>query len=147
MEQLLRDVRITRIYEGTNDIQAIDLMTRKLTLHGGRLPDTFFAVVNSFRETHGKEALSPAFTEAYVALHDLTLNCLGVINGNPALAVAIAADYLRLFGLVAIGFMWCRMAQQDPARREAANFYMKNVLVEWKMLHSRMVTICTEAKP
>lgn len=142
MEQLVRDCRIAQIYEGTNGIQALDLMGRKLPYKTGRYLRQFFHPVQDYIETRQNNAamqefiapLAKAFNRLQKASQQIAL--IGLTN--PQAAAAVASDYLRLFGLVAVAYMWCRMAetalQQDPAdsfsqaKLHTARFYMQKLL-------------------
>ena len=131
MEQYVRDVRIAQIYEGTNGIQAMDLVTRKLRLEGG-------AVVCSFIETIQSD-LSAApelyVTDRTLAALDLLRSATAQVNGAPAeIAGAVAVDYLRLFALVSLGWMWSRIAAgaaSEPAfaaKLATADFFARRIL-------------------
>ncbi len=126
VEQLVRDARIAQIYEGTNGIQALDLVGRKLGQDGGRLLRRFFHPVAEFLETHaGDEALAPFVgptAKAFARLQQATMTVAQRGMARPEEAAAAATDYLRLFGLVAMGFMWCRMADvANQKLRASAN--------------------------
>jgi alkylation response protein AidB-like acyl-CoA dehydrogenase len=124
MEQLVRDARITQIYEGTNGVQAMDLVGRKLTLDGGTLPRQFFALVDedlrAAGDIAGAAAIAAPVAEALDRLRRATER-LQARTADPAEAGAAAADYLRLFALVALGWMWARMAAAALAAGDAAS--------------------------
>jgi alkylation response protein AidB-like acyl-CoA dehydrogenase len=146
MEQLVRDARISMIYEGTNGVQALDLVGRKLPQGAGRMLRTFFHPVSAFVEAHSGHAqlgemvrgLGKAFGALQLATGQLAAKGLA----DPEEAGAAATEYLRLFGLVALGFMWARTAviavdrlaggDADAAFYNAklitARFYMERVL-------------------
>ena len=146
MEQLARDARITQIYEGTNGIQALDLVGRKLPTGMGRMARRFFHPVGEYID---KRAANP-FTAPHIAplnkafgrLQQTTLWLGKAGTANPEEAGAAATEYLRLFGLVAIGFMWSRMAEKAfkknvaapdefyAAKIATAQFYMAKILPE-----------------
>ena len=146
MEQLVRDARISMIYEGTNGIQALDLVGRKLPQGAGRMLRTFFHPVNDFIETHsGHKQLGEmikGFARAFGALQLATGQIAATGVADPEEAGAAATEYLRLFGLVALGFMWARSAviaveklgqaggDADfyQAKLTTARFYMERVL-------------------
>ncbi len=115
MEQLVRDARIAQLYEGANGIQALDLVGRKMGLHVGRLLRRFFHPVSGFIEANMEDAglrdfvlpLAKSFgrlqqASAWVAEEGLK---------DPDEAAAAASDYLRLFALTALAYMWARMAK------------------------------------
>ena len=124
MEQLVRDARITQIYEGTNGIQALDLVGRKLGFEKGQLPHHFFALVET--ELNGCRALEVEAVRgpALAALASLrrATDRVQSAGANTAEIGSAATDYLRLFALVALGWMWTRMADRAlaPGREDAA---------------------------
>jgi alkylation response protein AidB-like acyl-CoA dehydrogenase len=115
MEQLVRDARIAMIYEGTNGIQALDLVGRKLPANMGRNLRRFFHPVATFIETNQNDPaigkLVQGFTRAFGALQLATGFIAEKAAKDAEEAGAAATDYLRLFGLVALGFMWVRSAK------------------------------------
>ncbi|PHK96764.1 acyl-CoA dehydrogenase [Pseudoroseomonas rhizosphaerae] len=114
MEQLVRDARIAQIYEGTNGVQAMDLAGRKLAMEDGALPARFFALVRSEIEAGaaipGAEHYTAPLAAALKRLEAATARLARRAARDPAETGAAAADYLRLFALVALGWMWVRMA-------------------------------------
>ncbi len=114
MEQYVRDARIAMIYEGTNGVQAMDLVGRKLAQNGGRAVQAFFALVASEVETAKHDAATADFaTRLEKALGDLQASTMWFMaNGmtNPDNVGAGAYSYMTLMGHVAVGLMWLRMA-------------------------------------
>ena len=114
IEQFVRDARITQIYEGTNGIQAMDLVGRKLPRDGGRAVRAFFELVG--RDiADAKAAGDPSGVAAALdpALHDLQAATVWLAqNGmaDPDNAGAGAYAYMDLMGLVCLGWMWLKMA-------------------------------------
>ncbi len=114
MEQFVRDARITQIYEGTNGIQAMDLVGRKLPKDGGRAVRVFLELVR--RDiAEAKAAGDPAGVAASLepALGDLQAATIWLAqNGmaDPDNAGAGAYPYMDLMGLVSLGWMWIKMA-------------------------------------
>lgn len=118
--QYLRDARITMIYEGTNGVQALDLVGRKLAANGGRAIMSFFGEIDGFvGENQGDEAIKP-FVEALAAtkakLQDGTFWLMQNGVQNPDNAGAASTDYLTLFGLTALAYMWAMMAKAAQAK-------------------------------
>ena len=114
MEQFVRDARITQIYEGTNGIQAMDLVGRKLPKDSGRAVRAFFGLVGSdIAEAKGAGDPSGVATALEPALHDLQSATMWLAqNGmaDPDNAGAGAYAYMDLMGLVSLGWMWLKMA-------------------------------------
>ncbi|HET7817030.1 MAG TPA: acyl-CoA dehydrogenase C-terminal domain-containing protein [Sphingomicrobium sp.] len=115
MEQFVRDARIAQIYEGTNGIQAMDLVGRKLAKDGGRALRTLFEVLaediaaaRSAGDPAGMAAaLEPAVGELQAATMWLAQNGMA----DPDNAGAGAYPYMQLMGLVTLGWMWLKMVQ------------------------------------
>ncbi len=129
MEQFVRDARIAQIYEGTNGVQAMDLVRRKLLMEGARLPQRYFAMIERFLDARRGEAALRDFVapleQAFADLRSVTEWLLEVGPGAPAELGAAAVDYLRLFGLVSLAFAWAGMAEVALAQQdgEEAEFY------------------------
>src|SRR3954452_14962143 len=114
IEQFVRDARITQIYEGTNGIQAMDLVGRKLPKDNGRAVRAFFELVASdIADAKGAgdpagvaAALDPALADLQAATMWLAQNGMA----DPDNAGAGAYAYMELMGLVSLGWMWLKMA-------------------------------------
>jgi alkylation response protein AidB-like acyl-CoA dehydrogenase len=123
IEQFVRDARITMLYEGTNGVQALDLVGRKLPKDGGRALQAFFAELTAYAKERGADpAMVPYVKPVSQALGDLqqaTMWFLQNALGNPDNAGAGATDYMHLFGLVALGYMWCLIAEAAQAKTGA----------------------------
>jgi 3-(methylsulfanyl)propanoyl-CoA dehydrogenase len=135
--QFLRDARINPIYEGTNGIQAIDLVTRKLPLSGGAAIAAYIAELREIAEQARASNLqdfgeAPALLTA--ALDDLeeATNWLleTLANGAQAEALAGAAPYLRLFGTAAGGAYLVKGGLANSGRISVARFFAENFLPE-----------------
>ncbi len=118
--QYLRDVRIALIYEGTNGVQALDLVGRKLAADGGRGVMSFFAELDAFvAENQADAAMAPFITGlsgAKAELQDATMWLMQNGLANPDNAGAASTDYLHLFGLTALAYMWSLQAKAALAR-------------------------------
>jgi alkylation response protein AidB-like acyl-CoA dehydrogenase len=132
MSQFVRDARITQIYEGANGIQALDLVGRKLAMNGGRAVQAFFKEIGEFCEQHRADEKMTPFTKALKkGLNDLQAATLWLVQNamaKPDNAGAAATDYLHLFGLVALGYMWGQMVRTAQGKladgaAESAAFY------------------------
>jgi hypothetical protein len=119
VEQFVRDARIAQIYEGTNGIQALDLVGRKLGKDGGRAIQRLFALLaRETAEAGSDEALKPFLAEFSRAIGDLQASTKWLMdNGmaNPNHAGAAAYPYMTMMGIVAVGLMWLRMARTATA--------------------------------
>lgn len=113
VEQFVRDARIAQIYEGTNGIQALDLVRRKLFIHDGRLPKRFFAHLQTDINSHHGDEDSREFVEPLVAalhrLQSLTEWLVGVAQDEPDELGAASTDYLRVFALTTLAWKWAKM--------------------------------------
>ncbi|WP_426151315.1 acyl-CoA dehydrogenase C-terminal domain-containing protein [Pseudomonas sp. DC3000-4b1] len=123
-EQLVRDVRITQIYEGTNGIQALDLMGRKVVGNGGAFYKLFSDEARAFAEAgddHLREFTGPLLA-ALNTLDALTNWVLDRAKANPQEIGAASVEYLQAFGYTAYAYMWARMAQA-ALKGEGDTFY------------------------
>src|SRR5271155_5334713 len=120
MEQFVRDARIPMIYEGANGIQALDLVGRKLGKDGGRAIMAFFNEVQGYIKEQSADAAMKAVAEplgkALGHLQQATMWFMQNAIGKPDNAGAGATDYMHLMGLVALGYMWCRIAAAARAK-------------------------------
>jgi len=145
MDQFVRDARIAMIYEGANGIQALDLVGRKLGKDAGRAVMAFFNEVQDFIKENGDDAMKPYVAplgEALGHLQQATMWFMQNAMAKPDNAGAGSYDYMHLFGLVALGYMWAHMvkaAQQKVASGDGealkaklviGRFYMERVLPE-----------------
>jgi alkylation response protein AidB-like acyl-CoA dehydrogenase len=125
MEQFVRDARIAMIYEGANGIQALDLVGRKLPKDGGRALQSFLAEVSAYIKEHGADAAMAPYVkplgQAVGELQQATMWFMQNALGNPDNAGAGSTDYMHLFGLVALGYMWCRIAEAAKAKAATGN--------------------------
>jgi hypothetical protein len=114
VEQYMRDARIAMIYEGTNGIQALDLVGRKLPAHMGRYLRSLFHPIGNFIEAHeGDEAIAPfviGLKRAFEALQGSTALIAQRGMKDPEEGGAAATDYLRQLGLTAIAFCFAKGA-------------------------------------
>jgi hypothetical protein len=125
MEQFVRDARIAMIYEGANGIQALDLVGRKLGKDGGRALMAFLGEVGAYiKEKSADETMKPLVTPLGVAsghLQQASMWFMQNAMAKPDNAGAGATDYMHLFGLVALGYMWCLIAEAAAAKIAAGD--------------------------
>jgi len=120
MEQFVRDARITMLYEGANGVQALDLVGRKLPQNGGAAVRAFFAMIQAeIEETltdHDIADIAAALEEAFAKLQQATAWLAQHAFANPDEAGGAATDYLRIFALVTIGWIWLKTARVAQAK-------------------------------
>ena len=123
MEQYVRDARIAMIYEGANGVQALDLVGRKLPKDGGRAVMAYFAEINGFLSANGDDvALKPYLAPVKTALGQLQQATMWLMQNAlkaPDNAGAASTDYMHLFGLASLGYMWARIVKAVLARQAA----------------------------
>jgi 3-(methylsulfanyl)propanoyl-CoA dehydrogenase len=123
MEQYVRDARIAQIYEGTNGVQAMDLVGRKLAKDGGRAIQAFLAMVGEeVAERHENEtvnAVATSLEKANGELRGATMWLMQNAFANLNNAGAAAYNYMQLMGITTLGLMWLRMAKASAAAIEA----------------------------
>ena len=128
-EQLVRDTRITQIYEGTNGIQAMDLMGRKVVANNGQFFEYFANDVADFITENQDDPALEGFIQPLAAaierLSDVTEHVIKSSGENPTEVGAAAVDYLDLFGLTAEAYLWARMvkAAKPKADNDTSGFY------------------------
>jgi hypothetical protein len=157
MSQYVRDARIAMIYEGANGVQAMDLVGRKLAANGGRAVMAVFKEIGDFcEENRGEERLAP-FTKAIKkGLNDLqaaTMWFMSNAMAKPDNAGAGSTDYMHLFGLVVLGYMWAKMAKAAQtglaggngdraefleAKLVTGRFYVERILPETALRRARI---------
>jgi len=140
-EQFVRDIRITQIYEGTNGIQAVDLMGRKTLATGGALLLEFLTEIRQFTDEAQKAlsdlGLAEALDSAGKQLQTATEEIVQRAAQNPCDAGAAAVEYLHLLGHVAYAYLWAKMAIAAQAMEnrdyadgkiKTAQFYFAHLL-------------------
>ncbi len=155
VEQLVRDARITQLYEGTNGIQALDLVGRKLPMKGGRAAQRLLGEIAGFVAANKANDKMKEFVEplekALGRVQDAALFLMQNAMKNPDEAGAAATDLLRLMALTAMTYMWGRIAiaafkgleaGTDNAFYEAklitARFYIARVLPQTTSLNHQI---------
>jgi acyl-CoA dehydrogenase len=142
IEQYLRDERIAMLYEGTNHIQALDLVGRKLPRHGGRMMQVFIKELQTFiGESKDDEAMAEFVRPLGTALEQLTSVTMEM--GAKAMADAeeagaAASNYLNMFGHTAVAYSWCvqvkhALAKGGPlaaSKVKTARYFFKMILPE-----------------
>lgn len=141
-EQLVRDTRIAQIYEGTNGIQALDLLGRKVCGSQGKLLEPFTQEVNEFlaqmSSKHDWNAERAQLQQALDSLNGVSAEVLQKAGADENIISAVAVEYLHLVGYVCYAYLWLRMAtvaeqkQADKpylgAKIKTAKFYFARIL-------------------
>ncbi|HCL64889.1 MAG TPA: acyl-CoA dehydrogenase [Rhizobium sp.] len=156
MSQYVRDARIAMIYEGANGIQALDLVGRKLGLNGGRAVMALFKEIGDFCEENRADEKMAFFTKGLKkGLNDLQASTMWFMQNamaKPDNAGAGSTDYMHLFGLVVLGYMWAKMAKAandnfaagtgdaDYFRNKllTGRFYMEKIMPETALRKTRI---------
>jgi len=157
MSQYVRDARIAMIYEGANGIQALDLVGRKLGMNGGRAVMALFKEIGDVcGENRDDEKIAPFTKGLKKGLNDLQASTMWYMQNamaKPDNAGAGSTDYMHLFGLVVIGYMWAKIAKAAEAglaggagEREdflknklvTATFFMERLMPETALRKTRI---------
>ena len=122
MEQLVRDARITQIYEGTNGIQAMDLLGRKVLQSRGELLQLYLAEINDYLESISQNTHLLPFAEglkfAANTLEQVTRAIFAGVANDAHLPGTAANDYLHLVGFTSFAYMWAKMAEQSVGKTD-----------------------------
>ncbi|MEY2863769.1 MAG: hypothetical protein RLY58_1476 [Pseudomonadota bacterium] len=129
MEQYVRDVRIAQIYEGTNGIQALDLMGRKVVRNGGAFVATYLAEIREFTANMKADTdfLKAALLTAVDRIEALTVNVIARSKTNADEVNAACVDYLHAFGLMSYAYMFALMT--EAANGKDGTFYSDKTLL------------------
>ena len=152
-EQLVRDVRISQIYEGTNGIQALDLLKRKIVGNSGVYFECFIAEINQFVAVNNspqmREFIDP-LKKSLTTLCKTTKHLIQQSGDNPNMVGAAATEYLALFGYVTYAYMWTKMAAKAcnadkendfyKSKLYLARFYMQKLLPRCEGLQTSIIT-------
>jgi alkylation response protein AidB-like acyl-CoA dehydrogenase len=146
MEQFVRDARIAQIYEGTNGIQALDLVRRKLVMNEGMFLNQLIDVMVEYISHHQTENELAEFIQPFEdKLKDLREISQWIINAaktDPNIIGSSSTDYLRLLGLVLLAFMWVKTVEVSlkksapfyQAKIKTARFYFQKLLPQIECL-------------
>lgn len=151
MEQAVRDCRITMIYEGTNDIQALDLVGRKMAKRNGQIVIAFLKKIEDYANNIADHADMNPFKDALYQLkqsvQNVSIHLMKMGMKNPNYVVHCARDVMHLFGITALCFEWTKMAsasidQPDDFHQEKikkGHFFLKEFLPEANMLQAKII--------
>jgi len=133
-EQLVRDVRIAQIYEGTNGIQAMDLLQRKVFANGGEWMESYLDEIRQFARsgrTGPLAAFAGVLLQRVEQLQTLTHTIIASAEQSAQELGAAACDYLHVVGYVSYAYMWLRMmekADESSSKRKTGVFYFNRIL-------------------
>jgi hypothetical protein len=140
-EQLVRDVRITQIYEGTNGIQAMDLMGRKVVLNGGQFVNLFIDEVRQFIDEHNDaqvlEEFIPSLSDALDSLKQCAEAVIDQAQNDRFATGTNANDFLHLLGLTCLAYMWIRMAYAASITAHSGDSFYQAKLVTARYFFER----------
>ena len=127
MEQYVRDARITQIYEGTNGVQALDLLGRKILGDMGAKMKKFGAIVRDFVEENGVDAKMQEFVnplgDIAIKVEKLTMEIGMKAMGNQDEVGAASVPYQRVVGHMVFSYFWARMAKIALEKQDTDDFY------------------------
>ncbi len=130
-EQLVRDTRISQIYEGTNGVQAMDLLARKVAGSKGELMKIFIEDVREYIDTTSATNMEQFITPLKISIDDLeslTQEILLAASKNTEELGTAANDYLHVFGYTAMAYIWARMAEEAFTKEDSSdNFYASKI--------------------
>ncbi len=143
MSQFVRDCRISLIYEGTNGIQALDLVGRKLMAEGGRYWQTYFAEIDQYIEDNKNVEGLELYLEGLKKVKGQTMEATQWMGANAMAnfdnAGAASHDYLQLFGLTALSYVWCMMAKTALEKKSDSDPFYENKLITGKYFVERIL--------
>ena len=144
MEQLVRDARIAPIYEGTNGIQALDLVGRKMQMNDGEIIENFFSIINNYLNnlsTNKKlETIVKQFKKSFDELvfivnhlRSFNKNKINEINGT-------AVEFLQMFSYVSIGYIWLRLLIVSIKKNnDNSNEFLKSKIATGKYYFNKVL--------
>lgn len=142
MEQFVRDCRIALIYEGTNGVQALDLVGRKLGAKGGRAIMSFNAELDAFIAENDNEDMKlyiDGLKQTKAQLQEATMWLMQNGMTNPDNAAAASHDYLHIFGYATFAYMWARMAKAALANKDSGDAFYTEKLATGRYFVERML--------
>lgn len=151
MEQIVRDTRISQIYEGTNGIQSLDLLGRKVAKNNGTFVEDFVNEIKDFaNQMQANHPIKQAILNSADKLSDLTKTVLSNLDKKDEIN-GCAVDYLQAFGYVSFAYMFGLMVEASHGKdgefyankAKLADFYIKRMLPRLDA-HIAMVTATSE---
>ena len=143
-EQLVRDTRISQIYEGTNGVQAMDLLARKVAGSKGQLVKVFIEEVQTYIESSHSEQMqefTQPLSNAIEELAKLTQDILSSAQANTEELGCAANDYLHVFGYTAMAFVWAKMAEVSLNSGDDSEFHQSKIHTA-RYFYARLLPRC-----
>ena len=141
-EQLVRDTRITQIYEGTNGIQAMDLLARKVVASKGAMLVPFADEVKAFIADNSSDEMQEfvgPLAEALADLESLTQHLVEQSQQDINILGTAANDYLHVFGFTAMAYIWAMMAKAAQAKLDSGDDYYKGKIKTARYYFTRVL--------
>lgn len=142
VEQYVRDSRVMSIYEGTNGIQAIDLLFRKIFKDQGDALSRLLNRIENDAEDQSRSQRTSAVCRGVQIIRQLSAELQAATSNNTTQAYAVATDFLRLTGVVCGAWMWLRMpsvrGQHGADSERLAEFYFQYVFPEVELYENRI---------
>lgn len=143
MEQYVRDARINMIYEGTNGIQALDLLGRKVLSDNGKKLAVFLKLISDFMDSQKSNPAMQEFIEplssCVQSVQSLTQEIAISSNGNPNEIGAASVPYLRLIGHLSYAWMWARMAAIAIEKQSRNDHYYNAKLATARFYYAKLL--------
>jgi alkylation response protein AidB-like acyl-CoA dehydrogenase len=141
-EQLVRDVRISQIYEGTNGIQAMDLLGRKVAGSKGELMNIFLSEVREYMgniTTPNMEQFINPLKKSIDELEELTKSILTSTQKNNEEIGTAANDYLHVFGYTAMAYVWAKMAEESLLKESSGDEFYKSKIKTAQYYYAKLL--------
>jgi len=141
-EQLVRDTRISQIYEGTNGVQAMDLLGRKVAGSKGAMMQVFLdevtIYINETSADNMQEFINP-LKSAVSDLAELTQHILSQSSESPNIIGTSANDYLHVFGYTAMAYIWAKMVEVSLSKEPSGDDFYKSKIQTARYYFARML--------
>lgn len=141
-EQLVRDTRISQIYEGTNGVQAMDLLARKVAGSKGEMMSVFLDEVRTYIKATNAEHMSEFIKPLEQAVNDLaelTELILSKAQNNPNELGCAANDYLHIFGYTAMAYIWARMVEVSYEKKSSDETFFESKIYTARYYFARLL--------
>lgn len=143
MEQLVRDARIAPIYEGTNGIQALDLVGRKMKFDNGKIINSFFSLIDNFLNelsSDNDDEFNNIIKQFKKSYQDLitTNNHLKSFDNNEINGSAV--EFLNMFSYVSVGYIWLKMLNISMKKnKDKKNDFLTSKIITGKYYFNKIL--------